>query len=103
MVYQDAGSIRPLYVSSRRHSLNILEKLLKCLDDTDRCDPGYIAWSKLHVAFLYALAWTIRVNTAYRLSSAYWVAMGCDLDAKTQSDRVAASILCFTLKCHMSI
>lgn len=103
MVYQDAGSSRPLYISSHRHNLNIAEKLLNCLDDDERRDPGYIAWSKPHVAFLYALAWNIQVNTAYRLSAAYWVAMGCELDAKTQSDRAAASILCYTLKCHMSI
>jgi len=90
VVYQDAGSSRPLYISSHRHNLDIVEKLLNCLDDNDRRDPGYIAWSKLHVAFLYALAWTMQVNTAYRLSSEYWIAMGCDLDVKTQSHRVAA-------------
>jgi hypothetical protein len=98
VVYQDDGSSRPLYVSSRRHSLNVVEKLLDCLDDTDRRNPGYIAWSKLHVVLLYALTWTIQADTAYRLSSASWVVMGCDLDARMQSERVAVSILCFTLK-----
>lgn len=102
MVYADAGSSRPLYISSHRHNLNIVENLLNCLDDNDRRDPGYITRSKLHVAFLCALACTIQVNTAYRLFAAYWVVMGCELDAKTQGDKMATLISCFTLERPMS-
>ena len=41
MVNQDVGLSRHLYVSSHSHNLNIVEKLLHCLDDTDQRNPGY--------------------------------------------------------------
>jgi hypothetical protein len=41
MVNHDVGSNRHLCVSSHSHNLNIAEKLLDCLNDTDRRNPGY--------------------------------------------------------------